>query len=162
MLLVTFAPAALDRASAVENSRHIKILRHRSPGARSYCPRGFAQMSIPGAVMLSLLIRGTAWALAILICVLSLVPPVQRPTVASHGLEHLGIFFATGVAFGLGYRSRHLAQAMALIAFAGAIEIAQFLSPGRHPRLSDFLVDAIGACSGVIVASIVNRFMPRG
>jgi VanZ family protein len=109
--------------------------------------------------MLSLLMRGAAWALIILICVLSLVPPVQRPTTVSHGLEHLGIFFMTGVAFGLGYRRRHFAQAMALIAFAGAIEIAQFLSPGRHPRLSDFLIDAIGACSGIVVASIVNKFI---
>ena len=40
-----------------------------------------------------------------------------------------------------------------LVIFAGAIEIAQVLIPGRHARLSDFLVDAVSMC----VMSLLDR-----
>ena len=57
-------------------------------------------------------------------------------------VEHFSIFFATGLAFGVGYPQRRLFQFVALLAFAAAIELAQLLVPGRHARLSDFLIDA--------------------
>jgi len=48
-----------------------------------------------------------AWCLAILVTVLSLVPPGLRPaTGAPHNLEHIAIFAATGAAFGFGYSGR--------------------------------------------------------
>ena len=59
-------------------------------------------------------------------------------------VEHFSIFFATGLAFGVGYPQRRLFQFVALLAFAAAIELAQLLVPGRHARLSDFLIDAWG------------------
>jgi VanZ family protein len=47
---------------------------------------------------------------------------------------------------------------MALMAvFAGAIELAQFYAPGRHPRLIDFVVDALGGCAGVAAAALLAR-----
>jgi VanZ family protein len=96
------------------------------------------------------LFQVTAWLLALAIVVLSLGPPSTRPvTGAGHNLEHLLIFLATGVAFGLGYPRRFWLLAMALPIFAAVIEIAQILVPGRHARLSDFLVDAAALCLGV-------------
>jgi VanZ family protein len=38
--------------------------------------------------------------------------------------------------------------------FCGAIEIVQLLVPGRHSRLSDFIVDALGAVTGVAAAFV--------
>jgi VanZ family protein len=94
--------------------------------------------------------RAAAWLLVVTIIVLSVISPVHRPTTgASHGLEHLSIFLATGVAFGIGYPDRVRVQALALATFAGAIEIAQLWVPGRHARLSDFLVDAAAVCIGL-------------
>jgi VanZ family protein len=91
-----------------------------------------------------------AWLLALAIVVLSLGPPSTRPvTGAPHNVEHLLMFLATGVAFGLGYPRRFRLLAMALPIFAAAIEVAQILVPGRHARLSDFLVDATALCLGV-------------
>ena len=111
------------------------------------------------------LLRAIAWLLIVVICLLSLLLPSQRPvTGAPHNFEHLAIFMLTGLAFGLGYRLRHLTQAAGLIAFAGAIEIAQYWVPGRHARTSDFIVDAASACAGVIGAwlsiQILNRYSP--
>jgi hypothetical protein len=94
--------------------------------------------------------QAAAWLLAGTIVVLSLGPPSVRPvTGAAHDLEHLLIFLATGMAFGLGYPRRVWLLTIALPTFAGAIEVAQNWVPGRHARMSDFLVDAAASCLGV-------------
>lgn len=99
--------------------------------------------------------RPAAWFLAVVITVLSLVPPEFRlETGAPHDLEHFAIFAATGFAFGLGYSRPRLVM-VALVIFAGAIELAQTFVPGRHARLSDFIVDAVAMCVAVAAASIV-------
>jgi VanZ family protein len=91
--------------------------------------------------------RTGAWLLAVAIIVLSLVPPSLRPeTDLPHDLEHFAIFVATGVAFGVGYIRRPGLVMISLMIFAGAIELAQIVVPGRHARLSDFIVDALAAC----------------
>ena len=92
--------------------------------------------------------QAAAWLLAATIVVLSLGPPSVRPaTGAAHDLEHLLIFLATGIAFGLGYPSRVWLLTIALPIFAAAIEVAQNWVPGRHARMSDFLVDAAASLS---------------
>jgi VanZ family protein len=108
--------------------------------------------------------RILAWLLASAIVVLSLVPPWLRPeTGAPHDLEHFAIFAATGVAFGLGYGRRYGLVAIELVIFAGAIELAQFFAPGRHARLSDFIVDASAACIGLAAALVLptQSLVPR-
>lgn len=100
--------------------------------------------------------RIAAWLLALAIITLSLVPPWLRPeTEVPHGLEHFAIFFVTGAAFGVGYSRRSKLGTVMLVIFAGTIELAQIVVPGRHPRLSDFIVDALAACVGVAVSSIL-------
>lgn len=97
------------------------------------------------------------WTLAIAIVVLSIVPPTLRPeTDVPHVLEHFSIFFATGLAFGLGYARRHDMLALRLVVFDAAVEIAQLFVPGRHARLSDFIVDAIATSLGVMSVSLLS------
>jgi VanZ family protein len=94
--------------------------------------------------------QAAAWLLAGTIVVLSLSPASVRPTTgAAHDLEHLLIFVATGMAFALGYPRRFGLLMVALPTFAAAIEVAQNWVPGRHARMSDFLVDAAASCLGV-------------
>jgi VanZ family protein len=103
--------------------------------------------------------RAAAWLLALAIVVLSLVPPSYRPiTEASHNLEHLAIFLATGFAFGVAYPDKPFALAIGLVIFCGAIELAQRWVPERHARLRDFVVDAAAVCIGLGVASVATRF----
>jgi hypothetical protein len=99
-----------------------------------------------------------AWLLALAIVVLSLGPPSTRPvTGAGHDVEHLLAFMATGLAFGLGYPLQFWILAVALPIFAAAIEVAQIWVPGRHARLSDFLVDAAALCLGVGLSYLLGK-----
>jgi VanZ family protein len=102
--------------------------------------------------------RIVAWSLATAIAVVSLVPPDLRPeTGAPHALEHFSIYAATGLAFGLGYARKFGLLTIILLIFAGSIEIAQLFVPGRHARLSDFIIDAAALCAGLIAASLVRQ-----
>ena len=104
--------------------------------------------------------RASAWLLALAIVVLSLVPPSYRPiTEASHNIEHFAIFLATGFAFCVAYPDRHFALATGLVIFCGAIELAQRWVPGRHARLSDFIVDAAATCIGLGVTCGAARLI---
>jgi len=51
----------------------------------------------------------------------------------------------------------HDLLAILLVIFLGSIEVAQLFVPGRHARLSDFIIDAIAACMGLAIASLVRR-----
>ena len=103
-------------------------------------------------------IRVTAWILATIIVVLSVVPPALRPeSGAPHNVEHFAIYLVTGAAFGWGYDRRTPLLAILLVIFTGFVEILQLSVPGRHARLSDFVVDAMAACIGLFVGSQFTR-----
>ncbi len=102
--------------------------------------------------------RIAAWSLTTAIIVLSVVPPGLRPeTGTPHDLEHFVIYLATGLAFGLGYDLKRGLLAILLVIFSGSVEITQLFIPGRHARLSDFIVDALAMCCGVLTVSLVSR-----
>ena len=105
---------------------------------------------------MSRIFQVVAWLLVLSIIVLSLVPPTHRPIVnSSQGFEHLSIFLATGLAFGLGYQRRFWLLAGALVVFSVGIELAQLWVPGRHARMSDFLLDAAASCVGIGLSFMV-------
>jgi VanZ family protein len=106
-------------------------------------------------------IRIFAWACLVAILALSLVAPSLRPVLMPHNIEHAAIFALAGLAVGLGY-PHHAARSMAVLTiFSALVELAQFYAPGRHPRVIDFVVDALFACAGVVLAAILGRLFPR-
>lgn len=108
-----------------------------------------------------ILARIAAWSLATAIVALSLVPPTLRPeTSLPHGFEHFGIFWATGLAFALAYTLTPL-LATALVVFSSAVEIMQLFIPGRHARLSDFIVDALASIIGLLTVSLAAQMRNR-
>jgi VanZ family protein len=42
------------------------------------------------------------------------------------------------------------------VGLIGVLELLQFLVPGRHARLEDFIVDAIAACIGFVIAALID------
>ena len=104
------------------------------------------------------LFKTAAWLLAAVIVALSVVPPTYRPeSVASLGFEHLAIFVATGVAFGLGYAKRLWTVCAYLLIFSAVVELLQLWAPGRHARMSDFLIDSAGSCLGVGMSYALSK-----
>lgn len=101
--------------------------------------------------------RVAAWALACAVILLSVVPPDLRPvTPLPHDVEHFGIFWGTGFAFALAYPHRNVLLPTLLVSFAAAVELAQLFVPGRHARLSDFVVDALGVCIGLLAVLLMD------
>lgn len=108
--------------------------------------------------MASTIIRILAWVLLTIAIVLTLAPPEFRPvTGAPSWLEHFAMFVMCGSVFALGYPSNTFALYAAAVPFTGSLELLQLLAPGRHARMSDFLIDALSAIIGIALASLFNR-----
>ena len=105
--------------------------------------------------------RISSWLLGFAITLLSVVPPDLRSVTAAHGVEHSVIFFLLGLLLGLGYPGRYRVNAIVLLIFTTAIELLQLIAPGRHARVSDFVVDAIGAVIGLCFAGILQVALDR-
>lgn len=106
--------------------------------------------------------RMAVWLLAIGIVLLHVVPATHRPvTAVGHGLEHVGIFLLLGLAFGLGYPGRVRAVLSGLLVYCLTVEALQIAVPGRHPRLSDLLINTASALMGLAVAVVLMRVRAR-
>jgi VanZ family protein len=105
--------------------------------------------------------RVAAGLIALVIVVLSVVPPSLRPVTASHMVEHLTIYVALGAALGLATPGRPRLQVIATLVFAATVELMQIGVPGRHARLADFAVDASGALVGLALAAVAQVAMRR-
>jgi VanZ family protein len=68
-----------------------------------------------------------------------------------HALEHAAAYLLASAVAALGYgRSRSYSQiTMLYLAYAGLLELGQFMVPGRHARFDDFSASAIGTLLGV-------------
>jgi VanZ family protein len=111
---------------------------------------------------MTIILRLFAWGLAAAIAFATLGPAEQRPhsTLGQNG-EHALAFVLLGLAFGLAYTRNRLHTAAFVIAFTGLIEMLQFLAPGRHARLEDFVVDALAASLGLAAAAALGWTIRR-
>ena len=76
-------------------------------------------------------------------------------------LVHLGLFLLLGVAMHLALPQRRVAWIFfTLLALGISTELAQFFVPGRHPRVSDAVVDVVGGLLGwaVVHAAACKKF----
>jgi VanZ family protein len=111
---------------------------------------------------MSIFTRAIAWLLAAAVTFATLGPPGLRPhSDLGQDAEHALAFILVGLAFGLAYRNRRWAVAALSVVLIGVLELMQFISPGRHARLEDFLVDAGTACLGFALAALADWVMTR-
>ncbi len=103
------------------------------------------------------LFRLCAWLLAAAVTFFTLGPPRFRPhPILGQDADHSAAFLLVGLAFALAYQQhRRLAMAIAVV-MIGVLELLQFVSPGRHARLEDFVVDALAAIAGFALASVLD------
>jgi len=95
------------------------------------------------------------WALLLGVAVLSLMPGNYLPPQTAHVWDKTQHAFAFAVlgAWGLLAYPRHLWQVLiALLAFGGAIELAQASTTWRFGDWHDLLADAVGLAMGAALA----------
>src|ERR1700740_363537 len=105
---------------------------------------------------MTFLLRIFAWLLAAAVTFATLGPPRYRPhsNLGQDG-EHAFAFVLIGLAVGLAY-PRHRMMVPVTIVLIGVLELLQLLVPGRHARLEDFIVDALAACVGFVIAALLG------
>jgi VanZ family protein len=111
---------------------------------------------------MTFVLRTFAWLLAAAVAFATLGPPSYRPhsDLGQDG-EHALAFLLVGLAFGLAYTRNRPRVAAIAVAMIAALELLQLWAPGRHARLEDFVVDALTACAGFVVAAILDWAMQR-
>ena len=108
--------------------------------------------------MRSRTLQNLGCVLLLLISILSIVPPTFRPiTIFPHSIEHLAIFLPVGLAFGMSGPTRFLFWLVALNLYVLAVELLQLWVPGRHARVSDFIVDAVALNLGLGIGLVIAR-----
>ena len=101
--------------------------------------------------------RLLAWLLAAAVTFATLGPAGLRPhfPLGQNG-EHALAFVLVGLAFGFAYSRRRWSVAAISVVLIGVLEILQLWMPGRHARLSDFVVDALAACAGFAISAALD------
>jgi VanZ family protein len=106
---------------------------------------------------MQILLKLAAWGLIAAVAFATVGPPRYRPmTELGQDGEHALAFVAVGFFVGLAYARRPWLTAAISVVSTGLLELAQFLAPGRHARLEDFIVDAAALCIGLTVAAVVR------
>ena len=110
--------------------------------------------------------RGLAWgfwALALCVAVLSLMPTNYLPAQAFSlwdKAQHALAFTALASLGLLAYPRQPWRMVLALLAFGGAIELAQAATGWRYGEWSDWLADAVGLAAGWALAWHPRRLLP--
>jgi VanZ family protein len=109
------------------------------------------------APVMKILFRLSAAVLIAAVVFATLGPPRYRPhSPLGQDGEHALAFVLVGLAVGLAFSQRRILTAIATVVLTGALELMQFLAPGRHARLEDFVVDASAACVGLAGAALIG------
>jgi VanZ family protein len=151
------APAQRSNPSQIESLLLIAIADDAMVLLKSADSSYFSTSTENARMEISKIARIAAWCIAAAIAVLSVVPPALRPeTGTPNNIEHFLIYFAAGFAFGLGYKLARTLLAILSVMFCGCIEVLQLFVPGRHARLSDFIVDSLAMCLGLMTTSLMR------
>ncbi|NIX75685.1 VanZ family protein [Microvirga terricola] len=107
-------------------------------------------------------IRWVGWLLVLAVTAFSLLPIQFRPTTeAPANLERIAAFAAIGGAFCLGYPGQRVRIVLLTLAVVGLLEGTQNLVSGRHGRLSDATMKAVGALLGAAGVALIERRISR-
>jgi VanZ family protein len=107
--------------------------------------------------------RTLAWIGILAIIVLSVVPANDRPVSGiGQGAEHFTAFALVGGVFAIGYPFSLIRLVALAIFFCGGIELLQVPLLTRHARVSDFLVDSVGACFAILCVFVAKQIWGYG
>ncbi|MBB4042096.1 putative membrane protein AbrB (regulator of aidB expression) [Microvirga flocculans] len=106
--------------------------------------------------------RWLAWLLVFSIAIFTLAPIEFRPvTAAPADWERFAAFLVIGGLFCIGYPQHRLQSAVLLLGVAMVLEGLQYLTPGRHGRVPDGLIKAVGALLGIALGAGIELATKR-
>jgi hypothetical protein len=108
-------------------------------------------------LMIQTLARIAAWSLAVAILVMTLGPVGLRPQLGHPSIERFVAYLALGGAFSVGYPRHRAWVALSVVCLALGLEVGQLFVPGRDARIPDAMVKVVGAVSGVIFVTGVQK-----
>jgi len=103
--------------------------------------------------ILERVMRLATWVCVVVLAILSLLPKEDMIRTGADGrFEHFIAYAGTMAVAAIGYGPRfgRWSIVLALIAYAGALELGQYFAHGRTPAVADFAAGAVG----VLVASL--------
>ena len=112
--------------------------------------------------------RVLAWIGIFTIIVLSVVPANERPVTGvalwfgllyGQWIEHFTAFTLVAGVFAIGYRFGPIRLLLLAFFFCGGIELLQVPLPTRHARLSDFVINFVGACFAIAFVFAGEKLM---
>ena len=106
---------------------------------------------------ISRLARPASWAAILLLALLSLLPKEEMIRTGAAGwFEHVVAYAGTMLLCAAGYSTRLgiLRPALALVAYAAALEFGQNISPGRSPALADFAASAAAVIATALICHL--------
>ena len=97
------------------------------------------------------------------VALLSFLPTAYRPHLfgVSDKLEHAFAYLLLGALTAMAARRTLNARrlALAIVAYAGVLELGQLLIPSRVVSVEDFLASAVGAIVGVSITTLGVRWL---
>jgi hypothetical protein len=156
---------AVIGVAAVHAPSHLEALRKSmreapaAPAFRSRAKERRAGARTPLELPVPLF---AAWGLGLAIVVFTLGPQSWRPHLAGAQTERFAAYFLTALAFAIAYPKRRRMIALAAVAAALILELAQYAAPGRDPGLPDAIAKAIGGLAGVSLAGVLSLTGKRG
>ena len=106
------------------------------------------------------MLKATSWVMILGLVIVTVVPADERPiTGLQHDIEHFLAFALAGLTFGFAYAQSLRVNLSSAFVFALALELSQIPLATRHARLRDFMVDAAGACLGIVIAHLCRKLI---
>ncbi len=105
-----------------------------------------------------------AWVCLAIVVYATFSPPGFRPGLATNEtpltvtIERVGAFVLLGLLFSIGYPKNRSFVVAIVLGSAVLLELLQYITPGRHPRLIDSAEKLVGGGIGIIVASLLSLF----
>jgi hypothetical protein len=107
--------------------------------------------------MIQTLARIAAWSLAAAIVMMTLGPVGLRPQLGHPSIERFAAYVALGGAFSVAYPRHRVWVALSVVFAAVGLELGQLFVPGRDARVPDAVVKVLGAVSGVLLVTCVQK-----
>lgn len=108
------------------------------------------------------ILKTIAWLTFVAIILVTVSPIQMRPqTITTVGFDRAAAFAVCSAAFVLAYPRYWIAIIFLAVLGAMGLETLQYLSPTRHPHISDAVVKAVGAVGGAVAGHLVFRLKTR-